>query len=220
LLRLYDLDLSPFAARCRLVVYKKGLGDRVELAPPPDGGPRSEAYRAINPIGKVPTLVLEDGTAIPESQVIAEYLEERFPEPPLMPRDPEGRARARLPVRVAELYLLPPLGRLLGQVRPEARDAAVVDAARAEAATALGHLERFMAPEGGWAAGPGFTLADCGLMPLLAGHARVMAAFGEARPLAGSPRLDAYRRRCLDDPTTARVEAEMDAGFKRVFGPG
>jgi glutathione S-transferase len=111
LLRLYDLDLSPFAARCRLVVYKKGLGDRVELAPPPGGGPRSEAYRAINPIGKVPTLVLEDGTAIPESQVIAEYLEERFPEPPLMPPNPEGRARARLPVRVAELYLLPPLGR-------------------------------------------------------------------------------------------------------------
>ena len=64
----------------------------ITLVPPP-GGVRSDAYRAINPLGLVPALVIEDGTVLPESDLIVEYLDERFPEPRLLPDDADRRAR-------------------------------------------------------------------------------------------------------------------------------
>ena len=167
-MRLYNFDVSPFAARCRLAIYRKGLD--VEIAAVPEGGPRGAAYRALNPIGKVPALELDDGTVIPESEVIVDYLEDRFPEPPLLPETPEARARVRLLSRLGGLYLMPPMGRLFGQMRAGTRDAAVVDAALVEVGTALDHLERFASPDSGdgWIAGAAFTIADCALLP----HAR------------------------------------------------
>ena len=110
-MRLFNLDLSPFAARCRIAIRKKGLP--VELVPPPEGGARSDAYRLLNPLAKIPALVLGDGAVIPESEVILEYLEDAFPEPPLRPSLPEARARMRLLARIADLYLVPPMGRLV-----------------------------------------------------------------------------------------------------------
>ena len=217
-MRLYDLSLSPYAARCRLAIFKKGLD--IEIVAPPEGGPRSEAYRAINPLRKVPALVLDDGTVIPESAVIVEYLEDRFPEPSLRPASPEALARARLLVRVAELHLIPPFGRLIGQRDPAGRDPVVVEGAKAEIAGALAHLEHFLAAGDGFAAGPGFSIADCGLMPLLFGHTRIMPMFGDAEPLGGDryPKLRAYWRRLQADPVVARVGGEMGEGLKRMFG--
>lgn len=56
---------------------------------------RSDDYTAMNPIGQVPTLVLDDGRQISQSLAILEYLEETVPKPSLLPRDPYLRARAR-----------------------------------------------------------------------------------------------------------------------------
>ena len=219
-MRLYNFDVSPFAARCRLAIYRKGLD--VEIAAVPEGGPRGAAYRALNPIGKVPALELDDGTVIPESEVIVDYLEERFPEPPLLPETPEDRARVRLLSRLGGLYLMPPMGRLFGQMRAGGpRDAAVVDAALAEVGSALDHLEHFASgDQGGWIAGEAFTLADCALVPLLAVHHRLLPAFGESEPLGGHPKLAGYWPRVLSDPIVAKVSAEMEAGFRRMMAQG
>jgi glutathione S-transferase len=56
---------------------------------------KTPEFLALNPYGKVPVL-LDDGAVIYESTVVNEYLEDRFPEPPLMPTDPLGRAEVRL----------------------------------------------------------------------------------------------------------------------------
>ncbi len=56
---------------------------------------KTPEFLAINPYGKVPVL-LDEGAVIYESTVVNEYLEDRFPDPPLMPRDPLGRAEVRL----------------------------------------------------------------------------------------------------------------------------
>lgn len=213
-LRLYSFELSPYAARARLAVYRKGLD--VEIAEPPEGGPAGEAYRAINPLGKVPALVLDDGTVIPESAVIVEYLEDRFPTPSLLPRAPEDRARARLIARVAEVYLMPALHPLFEQFFAEPRDNAKVEAGIAGVRKVLDQLEHFTAGDG-WAAGPDFTLADCALMPVMFAVNGVLGGFGEGEPLKGQPRLDAYWRRIKDDPTVARVRAEMEAGLAKLM---
>jgi glutathione S-transferase len=214
-MRLYSFDLSPHAARCRLAIYKKGLP--VEIVPPPGNDPRSDEYRLLNPLAKVPALVLDNGAVIPESEVIVEFLEDAWPDPPLRPDLPEARARMRLLARIGDLYLMPPIGRLVGQMRVETRDEAVVDAAMNELGKALDSLEHFIAPEG-WAAGEAFSLADCALPPILLALTRLLPGFGRTEPLGPQPRTAAYWRRAQADPVVARVIGEMEADIARRLG--
>jgi glutathione S-transferase len=91
-LTLYDADRCPYCARVRIVLAEKVLPyDTVVV----DLEDRPAWIYEKNPLGKVP--VLEEGDFIlPESAVIIEYLEERYPEPPLWPADPAERAAGRL----------------------------------------------------------------------------------------------------------------------------
>ena len=159
-LTLYDLDHSPFAARVRIAIAAKGLAVRC-VAPP--GGVRSEAYRAINPARLVPVLVLEDGAVLGESEAIVEYLEDRFPQPPLRPADLRERARARALARVADIYLAPAL-KLLFEATKRPGTAAGPEAGAV--AEALAMLDSGLGA-GPLAAGEGLSTADCALAPLL-----------------------------------------------------
>jgi glutathione S-transferase len=89
---LYDADRCPYCARTRIVLAEKGLEyETVEI----DLDDRPAWIYEKNPLGRVP--VLEEGAfVLPESAVIAEYLEERFPEPALWPADAAERAFGRL----------------------------------------------------------------------------------------------------------------------------
>ena len=80
-MKIYQLVTSPFAVRVRIALNAKGVTTEF-MAPP--GGIGSEAFRKITPMGKVPTLVCDDGTVIAESAVINEYLDEQFPDLPCL----------------------------------------------------------------------------------------------------------------------------------------
>jgi glutathione S-transferase len=89
---LYDAPRCPYAARVRIVLAEKGVEvDVVEI----DLSDRPDWLYEKNPAGRVP-VVEEDGRPLPESAVIMEFLEERYPEPPLLPPDPADRAFVRL----------------------------------------------------------------------------------------------------------------------------
>jgi glutathione S-transferase len=89
---LYDADRCPYCARVRIVLAEKGIEyETVEI----DLADRPAWIYEKNPLGKVPILE-EDAYVLPESAVIDEYLEERYPEPPLWPADPAERAFGRL----------------------------------------------------------------------------------------------------------------------------
>jgi Glutathione S-transferase, N-terminal domain len=91
--RLVDAARCPFCARVRLALAEKAVEyETVEI----DLGNRPDWLYEMNPAGKVP--VLDDGFVLPESAVIMEYLDERFPEPALLPAGREERAEARLAV--------------------------------------------------------------------------------------------------------------------------
>jgi glutathione S-transferase len=98
-MRLYDAPACPFCARVRLVLAEKHVAyETIEI----DLKARPEWIYGLNPSGRVP--VLEDGFALAESLPIIEYLEERSPEPALLPSDLAARALARLAmVRFDEL---------------------------------------------------------------------------------------------------------------------
>src|SRR5580704_2419883 len=122
-MKLYNVNLSNFATKSRLVIYEKGLN--IEMVPIPGGGLKSAEYAKINPLGKTPALDA-DGLLIPESEVINEYLEDKYPTPALMPKSPEGRAKVRIITRFHDLYLEPPLRALFGQLNPKTRDQKLV----------------------------------------------------------------------------------------------
>src|SRR5690349_581644 len=95
MLALYHNDMSACAQKVRIVLSEKGLEWESRHLSLRAGEHQKDWYLKLNPRAVVPTLIDGD-IAIPESNVINEYLEERFPEPALRPSDPVGRARMRL----------------------------------------------------------------------------------------------------------------------------
>ena len=91
-LTLIDAPRCPYCARVRIVLAEKGVEYETVVI---DLADRPAWLYELNPSGKVP-VIQEDGWVLPESAVINEYLEERYPEPPLLPADPAARAAARL----------------------------------------------------------------------------------------------------------------------------
>jgi pyrimidodiazepine synthase len=91
-LALYDADRCPYCARVRIALAEKGLEYETVVV---DLDDRPAWIYEKNPLGKVPVLE-EDAFVLPESVVINEYLEERYPEPRLWPADPAERAAGRL----------------------------------------------------------------------------------------------------------------------------
>src|SRR6202163_1041171 len=89
---LYSGTTCPFSQRCRLVLFEKGMDFEVRDV---DLFNKPEDISTMNPYGQVPILVERD-LILYESNIINEYIDERFPHPQLMPADPVMRARARL----------------------------------------------------------------------------------------------------------------------------
>jgi glutathione S-transferase len=83
-LKLYQSSGSPNSRRVRIFIAEKGLAVPQVAVDLGKGEQHSDAYRAVNPRRVVPTLVLDDGTAIGEVPVIQRYLEEQYPDTPLL----------------------------------------------------------------------------------------------------------------------------------------
>ena len=94
-LALYHNDMSSCAQKVRLMLAEKGLEWESRHLNLRAGEHQKDWYIKLNPRAVVPTLIDGD-IVVPESNVINEYLDERFPDPPLKPADPFGRARMRL----------------------------------------------------------------------------------------------------------------------------
>jgi glutathione S-transferase len=212
-LKLFNANLSPYASRVRVAIYAKNLS--VDIASPP-GGTGSAEYKRLNPTGKVPALEV-DGVVIAESEVINEFLEDRFPTPSLRPADPLARARMRLLGRFADLYLAPSLGALFGQMNPKTRDAKLVAEKLAELAQRLDQLEELVVA-GPYAAGAELTLADCALAPMFFFFTRLMPALGAPSPLDGRPKLAKVGATVAQHPAVSKVMAEMGAAMAERMG--
>ena len=94
MLELYNHDMSVCAAKVRFAMAEKGLEYTSHMMNLLTREHKTSEYLALNPNGVVPTLV-HDGYVVYESTIINEYLEEKFPQIPLMPKTSEGKARVR-----------------------------------------------------------------------------------------------------------------------------
>ena len=92
MMTLYSGTTCPFSQRCRIVLYEKGMDFQIIDV---DLFNKPEDLAVMNPYNQVPVLVERD-LILYESNIINEYIDDRFPHPQLMPADPVMRARARL----------------------------------------------------------------------------------------------------------------------------
>lgn len=203
-MKLYNMNLSNFATKCRIAIYEKGCD--VEILPIPGNDSHSAEYRKIYPFGKVPAFEA-DGKVFGESEIINEYLEEKFPTPALLPRTPEARAQVRTFTRFHDLYLEPPLRALFGQLNPKTRDAKLVEEKVAEFNSRADQLEQMLSA-GGYAAGGDLTLADCAIAPTIFFAVNLLPAFG-AKPLDARPKLAAWWKKVGERPSVKKAMAEM-----------
>jgi glutathione S-transferase len=101
MLKIYEHPFSPYAQKVKIALYEKNLPFELEV-PDAFSGARTE-YARLSPRIEVPALV-DEGLSIFDSTIILEYLEEKWPEPPLMPRTPGERARVRMIEELCDTY--------------------------------------------------------------------------------------------------------------------
>jgi glutathione S-transferase len=159
MIKLVGFAVSNYYNKVKLVMLEKGVEFTEEL----NWAGKDEATLACSPLGKVPFIVTAQGPLC-ESQVIVEYLEEAFPERPLMPRDPFQRAKLREIVSFMELHLELVARRLYAQaffggtVAPE-----VIDSVRKELTRNIAAFTR-LAKFAPYVGGAEFSVADCAAM--------------------------------------------------------
>ena len=194
-MKLYDYFRSSAAYRVRIALNLKGLAPEREFVHLRRNAQRSDDYLAVNPLGLVPVLVTDEGQVLSQSLAIVEYLDERYPHPPLMPQDPAGRARVRMSAQRIEQELFPLAAALAGT-------GGEATAARKQLVDGLKAGARFF-PARGHMLGPEYSLADTAWTVLLR---RVQAAGLALPPEAAS--VTAYAARMFARP-----------GFQRCFHP-
>jgi glutathione S-transferase len=111
MMKLYDRQGTPNAARIRIVLAEKGLDDRIEFVPVDliAAAQKSPAFLAMNPVGKTPVLELEDGLFLSESTAITEYLDNLDGEPVLTGRTPREKGLIHMMQRRVEILFMEPV---------------------------------------------------------------------------------------------------------------
>ena len=183
MITLYNAARCPYAARARIVLAEKGLEvETVEI----DLSDRPAWLYDKNPTGRVPVIEEDGGEPLPESVVIMEFLEERYPEPALLPADPADRAAVRLLI-FRDKDLTDPYYALR---RGEDGAAEQLDAALAKLDVRLYDRD--------YLGGAEYSLADIALVPWVL-RARDMLGV----ELSGYPSLGAWLARLEERPAIA-----------------
>lgn len=212
-LTLVSHALCPFVQRAAIALAEKAVAfDRIDV----DLGNKPAWFQEISPLGKTPVLLAGEGrsrTAIFESSVILEYLEETLPHHPLYPGDPLQRARERGWIEFASA-VLGGISRLYN-----APDAATLDA---ETRALTGMFRRVEAelqarPIGPWFGGGAFGIVDAAFAPVFRYFDTFQAEAGLSL-LSGLPAIAAWRDDLARRPSVqAAVAADYPARLKRFL---
>ena len=218
MLELYHAGLTSCSKKARLCLKEKGLPYVSHFLRLGAFDHHDPAYLKLNPNGLVPTLV-HDGNVVIESGVINEYLDEAYPEPPLMPDTPVERARCRLDELYADEIMLQALRPLMHRTGPPSPDrdrriAQEADALIAEEGLARHYevLEQKLA--GREFFGGRLSTADIALFMSVLFSLRLGGP-----SLDGYPGLSAWFARLRQRPAFVQVAAEIAEADRRLSFP-
>jgi len=204
LIKLYDHPLSPYAQKVKISLREKGVPFETVL---PDGlgaGGAAGEFLAANPRAEVPALI-EGDVAIFDSTIILEYVEDRFPTPPMLPATPADRARVRMIEEVMDTHVeainwgLSEI-RWFGRATGEAAEQ-LTARARAQTEGAYAWLEKRLGDKA-WFNGDAFGWGDLSVVPYVNGSA------GHGNPPTEGSRLAAWLARANARPSVAETNAE------------
>ena len=219
MLKLHHFDRSPFSWKVRMVLAEKNVPYQAVV---PENKAESAEFARLNPLRLTPVLELPDGRTIYESTVVNEYLEEVYPSPTMLPKDPYERARVRILEDTADQYLYPALGNLrktqyeyvppyIIPKKPAEIDERQVAEARARVHEVLGIFEKEIQGKT-WFGGDMLSLADAALVAAITGTAYLLGVLPDARypGLAGwTSRVKerpSYRSSAPKQPLTIKAE--------------
>jgi maleylpyruvate isomerase len=209
--KLYTYFRSSAAFRTRIALNLKGLSFESASIHLTKGGGQQHApeFRAVNPQRRVPALALDGGEVLTQSLAIIEYLDEVFPQPPLLPADPVARAHVRALAQVIACDIHPlnntsPLFYLKNTLK---HDQDAINAWYAHWVTVGFEAVEAMLRPGPYAFGAQVGLADVCLVPQVANARRFNV------PLDKFPKIVAVDAACLELPAfdKARPENQPDA---------
>jgi glutathione S-transferase len=196
---LYDAVPSSNSDGTKIALHEKGLSyDRVTLDLAKKDQKRPE-FLKLNPYGKVP-VINDDGKILFESCIINEYLDEKYPNPPLMPKDPYLRGRGRVLVDYALNYTHEPYWALRGEMlkKESERNNSVMEEKRQTLRGLLQYLKRLWG-EKAYFLGE-ISLADIDIIPRFLR----MESYG-ALPSPSLPRLSAWLQRMKERPSVKAI---------------
>jgi glutathione S-transferase len=212
MLKLCGFRISNYHNKVRIVLLEKGIAFEEDAAQAPQ---QTDEYLARSPMGKAPFLELDGGRRLSESQVICEYLEEAYPDKPLLPQDPYERAKVRELIVHMELHLELVARRLYGSVffKREISDAAkrAVEKDLAKGARAFRQLARFDP----YVAGKELTLADCAAfvhLPVVSLASKLAYGRDFLEELA---QVKPYLQRLGERPAFQRVNEDRKAAMRK-----
>lgn len=208
-MQLYSRPLSPYSAFVRGVLYLKELPFKPISLP----YPFPADFSHVTPLKRVPVLITGSGETLFEAAVIAEYLEDHFPETPVLPGTPRERALIRLLARVAELDVLGPAMKLMILLSKPEKDQASIDRLFAKLNTGLGVVESRMT-DNDFALTDAPTLADAWLVPIRFLMEPLKKLSGKSDLLDAYPKFDTYAVKANQDPIFELITNEMSDGLK------
>jgi len=202
MMKLYDFLPCPFGQKVRIVLAEKGLSYELVQIDLTQGEQRRPEFRRLNPFGRVPVLVDEE-TTIYDSTIIAEYLEDEYPEPPLLPAVGSSalRAQARIWEDIADTSFTVQVGQLMAEVSKGEgdRDANRIQRLQQwieQMLSFLNHLlqgQDFLASQ--------FSVADIGFVPRLL----VLKELG-VDPAINRGNIDGWLKRMLERPSIQNLQ--------------
>ncbi len=195
MIKLYDFKSSPNCQRVKVVLAEKNLPYEIVPVDLRKKEQKNPEYLKLNPYGKVPVLT-DDSTVLYESLIINEYLEEKYPEPPLMPKDPAKRARGRILVDYGMAHFDSTYQKLRMELMKEAKEQSqpIIDGAKSELLKLLQRFEDELGDQR-YLLGD-FSLVDADLIPRFTR----LEGFG-VLPDPSLPRLAAYLERMKARPS-------------------
>jgi len=199
MIKLYDFKSSPNCQRVKVVLAEKNLPYEVVPIDLRKQEQKKPEYLKLNPYGKVPVLT-DDGTVLYESLIINEYLEEKYPNPALMPKDPAQRAQARILIDYGMAHFDVPYQKLRMELMKEAKEqnAQVIESAKNDLKRLLQRFENELADRD-YLMGA-FSLVDADLIPRFSR----LEGFG-VLPDASLPRMAKYMERMKARPSVQSI---------------
>ena len=196
---LYDAIPSSNSDRVKIALHEKGLAyERVTLDLAKKEQKRPE-FLKLNPYGKVP-VINDNGQILFESCIINEYLDEQYPSPPLMPKDPYLRGRGRVLVDYALNYLHEPYWALRGEMlkKESERNIAIMEEKRHILRNLLQYLEEALGDKSYFLGE--ISLTDIDVLPRFLR----MESYG-ALPTPSLPRIGAWLKRIKERPSVNAI---------------